>query len=1349
MPYPTLSEYKEAILLAEDNFNVLTNLRPVLDEEGQPVMTSGNFAVVFKMKNVKTGGLCAVKCFTREQEGRAEAYRLIAEELKDVDSPYLTSIRYLDKELFVDTNQSTETEFPVLLMDWVEGKTLDKYLRENLDDKYALEMLAYRFSLLAQWLIPQPFAHGDLKPDNILVKDDGSIVLVDYDGMYVPAMKDQKARELGSPDYRHPLRTENDFDEHIDDFPLVSIFLSLKAIALNPQLLEEYGIADRLLFSENDYRDIASSRIIRRVTEQIANVELTRIYATFIILISEKRLTHDSYKLVFHKKEHSDLFKSLEKQSPFDKESKYCMSCLLLNGLECEQDRDKGIYLLTELAEKGDAKAQFRLGRCFQLGLGVSKNQGNAITWYTKAAEQGYPKAQYNLAYYFEKGLGVSQSYEKAFEWFAKAAEQGLAHAQYKLGVYFIKGQGVQQNCEKAVEWFAKAARKGYEVAQYNLAICYEKGLGIQKNYNKAIEWYVKAADEGFVNAQRRLKQVTSEDLANGIADEFGIIYSADRTRLLKTSDSFKVDQYIIFDKVQIICNGAFRYCKSIGIISIPNSVKIIGEQAFWGCENITSITIPSSVINIGDDVFYECKNLKHIIIDAGNPNYDSRDNCNAIINSRSNTLIVGCHNSHIPNGVTNIEKSAFSSVSNLFNITIPKSLINIPDEVFYLCNGLTGVTIQNGVKTIGAMAFSGCLNLTNIVIPDSVTAIGERAFDGCDKLKSITIPRSVKTIGKGAFAGIEMDDGVFYGCNNLERIIVDIDNPQYDSRNNCNAIIETRSNTLIVGCQNTIIPNDIASIDTLAFRGCQKLTSIVIPGSIAIIPDFVFAFCRGLTTVTLHSGIMAIGKMAFYGCENISSIIFPDTITSIDERAFAGCDKLKAITIPHSISYIGEEAFAGMDSLNNYQGHFNERNNIESIKVDEGNASYDSRNNCNAIIETQGNTLIAGCKNTIIPNGVKSIGRSAFAYCEELTAIEIPDGVTEIMDYAFYQCKSLKKVVLPNSITKIGKNAFGAEANCGSWGIEVIPTICIQKESNSKFKELLADSKGYLYEENLSTYVTEKDREIAWVDEFGGIYSAFKKRLLKAPDNIQDYTIREGTEVICAWAFNHYRDNSISSINIPNTITTIGEYAFSSCKNLKSITIPKSVTSIEKGAFSGCVGLERIVVESGNPIHDSRDNCNAIIETQSNTLIVGCKKTVISLGISGIGDSAFSCCKELKSIIIPEGVTHIGKYAFNGCDELTCITIPSSVVIIGEGAFGACKNLKEITLHDGMTSIGKEAFEYCENLSCITIPQSVTSIGDRVFVGCKSLTNIFVPKGSRNDFGKQLPEYKDIIVEC
>ena len=297
MNYPLISEYIEAIKSAEDNFNELSNLRPVLDEDGEPVMTSGNFAVVFKMKDEQTGRMHAVKCFLKEQEGRAEAYRMIAEELEYVSSTFLTPINYLDKELFVDSKNSDETEFPVLLMDWMEGKTLDKYIREHIDDQYELSLLAYQFSRLAMWLMPQPFAHGDLKPDNILVKDDGTLVLVDYDGMYVPAMKGQKARELGSPDFRHPSRTEDFFDEHIDDFSLASILLSLKAIALQPSLLEEYGASDRLLFSEKDYRNMSESSALGALQQLMLDAELASLYSLYILALSQSNLSQVSFRL--------------------------------------------------------------------------------------------------------------------------------------------------------------------------------------------------------------------------------------------------------------------------------------------------------------------------------------------------------------------------------------------------------------------------------------------------------------------------------------------------------------------------------------------------------------------------------------------------------------------------------------------------------------------------------------------------------------------------------------------------------------------------------------------------------------------------------------------------------------------------------------------------------------------------------------------------------------------------------------------------------------------------------------------------------------------------------------------
>ena len=290
MQYPLISEYVRAIQDASNNLDELAHLVPVQDDHGEPYRSSGAFAVVFKMQDEQTGKCYALKCFTEEQEGRAESYRQIADELEFVDSPYLTSVKYLEKEIFVDSS-CEEDEFPVLLMDWIDGETMENYIAENYQDNYAMAMLCYRFCKMAAWLRSQPFAHGDIKPDNIMVRPDGNLTLVDYDGMFVPAMKGQKSPTIGTKDFSHPLRTVDDFDETIDDFALASIALSLKAISLKPSLLDEYGAADRLLFSVNDYNKLCKINLWKKLSK-IKNMEIKKLQTC--LRLAENRQNYDN-----------------------------------------------------------------------------------------------------------------------------------------------------------------------------------------------------------------------------------------------------------------------------------------------------------------------------------------------------------------------------------------------------------------------------------------------------------------------------------------------------------------------------------------------------------------------------------------------------------------------------------------------------------------------------------------------------------------------------------------------------------------------------------------------------------------------------------------------------------------------------------------------------------------------------------------------------------------------------------------------------------------------------------------------------------------------------------------------
>ena len=280
-------------------------LRPVMNGN-EPVMTSGNFAVVLKMQNPKTGETFALKCFTQEQDGRAEAYRQIMEEMRYVRSPYFLNLQYIERGIWAGDYDWDEC-FPVVLMPWVEGEPLDQHIiRLARTNPERLHLVAYEFSVMASWLVNQPFAHGDIKPDNILVRADGSMVLVDYDGLFVPSMLGTPSREAGTPAFRHPNRPRMPFDERIDDFPLASINLSLYLIALQPELLQKYGAKDRLLFTETDYQNLSQCKLLKEILALCHDAQLQRLYALFFIALSEGSLERCENRLMLLRPPHQD-----------------------------------------------------------------------------------------------------------------------------------------------------------------------------------------------------------------------------------------------------------------------------------------------------------------------------------------------------------------------------------------------------------------------------------------------------------------------------------------------------------------------------------------------------------------------------------------------------------------------------------------------------------------------------------------------------------------------------------------------------------------------------------------------------------------------------------------------------------------------------------------------------------------------------------------------------------------------------------------------------------------------------------------------------------------------------------
>ena len=687
-------------------------------------------------------------------------------------------------------------------------------------------------------------------------------------------------------------------------------------------------------------------------------------------------------------------------------------------------------------------------------------------------------------------------------------------------------------------------------------------------------------------------------------------------------------------------------------------------------------------------------------------------------------------------------------------SVTIPKTVTyngttydvtSIGFDAFGGCSSLTNVTIPNSIASIGGSAFGGCSSLTSITIPNSVIGIGGSAFAGCSSLISVTIPNSVTIIGDYAFVGCTFMQDNFVNNSNL-----DTEENNYWGATICDYEIDGLCirNDTVVDCRPSVssvtIPNSVTSIGSSAFEDCSSLTSVTIPNSVTCIGSSAFTGCSSLTSVTIPNSVTCIGSSAFTGCSSLTSITIPNSVTSIGDRAFAGCSSLTSITIPNSVTTVGGGMFYGCSKLKSVVLS----NNITSLPSYNG-FSYPCGffENCSSLTSVT------------IPNSVTSIGDLAFSNCSFLTSVTIGNGITSIENEAFLNCKSLNSI----KIEAITPPTLGRYVHDGGR----LPIIYIPDNTLSAYQQAWGNEYTYINNETTLTIHVETPGTLKdLIVDAGTRPILVSKLILTGSLNADDFTCMRETmtslvDVDLSGITNtsgvyFYNKENLVRVILPINLTSIEDGAFAYCSSLTSITIPNSVTSIGDRAFAGCTSLTFIVVNNGNTTYNSRENCNAIIETSTNTLIAGCRNTIIPNSVTSIGDYAFYYYSSLSSITIPNSVTSIGDSAFYRCFGLTAVTIGNSVTSIGNSAFYYCRSLTSVTIPNSVTSIeghtfygcsnldsviigngvqsiGDNAFDACKSLDLVTIPNSVTNIGDYAFSNCHNLSSIIIGNGVKN----------------
>ena len=792
----------------------------------------------------------------------------------------------------------------------------------------------------------------------------------------------------------------------------------------------------------------------------------------------------------------------------------------------------------------------------------------------------------------------------------------------------------------------------------------------------------------------------------------------------------------------------------SITSVTIGNGVTTIEKESFYYCSNLQSITTPATLTSIGAGAFEYCSSLRSIVIPSS-------------VTEIGQNAFNGCTslaNVNIPYGIKSIQSGTFNQCTSLDRIDLPSSIVEIGDRAFADCYALQSVGMSDNVMRIGWSAFSSCKSIKKINIPQGVKCIESNTFYGCTAMNDLYLHAYLQEIKSGAFGNCtglsdvtipesvtKIEGGAFKNCTGLTDII-------YKAAD-CSTVNVSLSSSVFSGCSGAAtvsIGDNVEIIPPYLFCSMPYLNWIAFPESSTKLNEigaYAFYGCKKLTEITVPSSVMTIAKGAFANCDSIKYLSLSGTyLTNIGAEAFSGCCALTEIDIPIGVYSIGEKAF-----FNCYMAKsLNLGSNVTKI----GNSAFDG---CSSLQDIP------------LPDGVEEIGERAFAFCIFVTSVKIPDSVQSIGKGAFYKCDALTKITIP-FVGSSRTNDHSPQAVFGHLFGAV--TKDSDHATTSFTYQYYADGQYYYYNiPSKLTSVTVTDAENIPEHAFYNCTNITSVSFHSAVSSIGTDAFKNCSGLravrisdIAAWCRIEFADMEqnplyyarklylnnelITHLTIPDSVTTIGNYAFIGCNNLTDVTVPDNVTAIGDSAFCGCGGLNTVTIGNGvttigsdafggcgklTEISVDEENANyctsdGILFDKHKTQLIRCpQRTSISEytipnSVITIVSHAFSGCSGLKSITIPDSVTTIGSYAFSGCTGLKGITIPGRVTTIDSYAFYGCTGLKNITIPNSVTTIGSDAFSGCTGLTGVTIGNGLTVIGDSLFSGCSDLTSITIP---------------------